>query len=53
MQEAVLSTLSEWLSDSACNRNASVLLIAGLIYSQEGMYDDALKACHVGLNLEL
>ena len=30
-----------------------MLLMAGMIYAQEGMYDDALKACHVGINLEL
>ncbi len=49
----MLSTLSEWLGDAACNRNPTVLLMAGMIYSHEGMYDEALKACHVGLNLEL
>jgi hypothetical protein len=52
-QDAVLSTLSDWLGDSACNRNPTVLLISGIVYSQEGMYDEALKACHVGLILEL
>jgi hypothetical protein len=53
VQETVLSTLSEWLGDPACNRNPTVLLISGIIYAQEGMYEDALKACHVGPNLEL
>ncbi|KAG1676137.1 hypothetical protein FOA52_004977 [Chlamydomonas sp. UWO 241] len=52
-KDAVLSTLSEWLADTACNRNATVLLLAGLIYSQEGMYEDALKVCQSTTNLEL
>jgi coatomer protein complex subunit epsilon len=53
LQDDVLSTLSEWLSDSACNRNPTVLLMAGAIYSNEGMYEDALKACHSGISLEM
>lgn len=52
-KEDVLSVLSDWLNDPACNRNATVLLIAGMIYSQEGNYVEALKACHTGLSLEM
>ena len=52
-QDAVLSTVSEWLGDSACNRNPTVLLISGLIYAQEQNYEEALKACHTGLSLEM
>lgn len=49
----MLSTLSEWLADAACNRNPTVLLVAGTIYLHEGNYVDALKACHGDANLEL
>jgi len=49
----VLSTLGEWLGDTACNRNATVLLMAGLIFANEGMYEDALKTCQSQTNLEL
>lgn len=52
-KEQVLATISEWLADSAMNRNATVLLIAGTIYSNEGIYEEALKACHAGQTLEL
>lgn len=51
-QDQVLSTLQDWLSDSACNRNTTVLLIAGQIYAHEGNYPEALKACHNGATLE-
>lgn len=52
-KDDILSTLGEWLADSACNRNPTVLLIAGTIYAHEGNYVEALKACHTGLSLEL
>ena len=45
--------LEEWLADSACNRNPTVLLVAGTIHAHEGNYVEALKACHSGLSLEL
>jgi hypothetical protein len=53
LQDAVLSTLTEWLADTACNRNPTVLLIAGIIYLHEGNPLDALKVCHGGATLEL
>jgi coatomer protein complex subunit epsilon len=52
-QDEVLVTLQEWLGDSACNRNVTVLLVAGTIYAHEGNYPDALKVCHGSSNLEL
>lgn len=52
-QDEVLSTLGEWLADTACNRNATVLLMAGLIYAHEGIYEEALKICQSPNNLEL
>ena len=53
MQEDVITVLSDWLADTACNRNTTVLLVAGLIYSREGNFVEALKACHTGLTLEM
>jgi hypothetical protein len=54
-QETVFATLAEWLSDSACNRNPAVLVVAGLLHLAEGNAPDALKACHAEAahNLEL
>lgn len=52
-KDVATSTLSEWLADPACNRNAYVLLIAGLIYASEGNYVEALKCCHSGLTLDM
>lgn len=52
-QESVLSTVSEWLTDVACNRNPTVLLIAGILYAHEANYTEALKACSSGMSLEL
>lgn len=53
LQDEVLSTLSDWLGDTACNRNPNLLVVAGLIYAQEGNYVEALKCCHSGLNMEM
>ncbi|GIL79962.1 hypothetical protein Vretifemale_9201, partial [Volvox reticuliferus] len=52
-KEDVLATLQDWLSDSACNRNTTVLLVAGMIHAQEGNYPEALKCCHGNTNLEM
>ena len=48
-----MSTVAEWVADPACAGNAMTLLVAGLIYANEGNYVEALKACHTGLNLEM
>ncbi len=53
LQTNVMSTLTEWLGDAACNRNPMVLLIAGSIYLQEGDYGEALKVCQGDHNVEL
>jgi coatomer protein complex subunit epsilon len=53
LQERALETVGTLLADPICNNNPHVLLIAGLIYSQEGNYVEALKACHSGLSLEM
>lgn len=53
LQDEVLTTLSEWLADAACNRNPTLLLMAGTIYACEDMNEDALKACNSVLTLEM
>ncbi|PNH09840.1 Coatomer subunit epsilon-1, partial [Tetrabaena socialis] len=52
-KEDVLAVLLDWLSDSACNRNTTVLLVAGMIYAHEGNYPEALKCCHGNNSLEM
>jgi hypothetical protein len=52
-QEKVLATLSEWLSDPATSANVTILLVAGLIYTNEENYVEALRAVHGGHNLEM
>lgn len=53
--DAAVAMIGEWLSDSACNRNQYVRLVAAIIYAQEGNEVEALKACHTGgpLTLEM
>ncbi len=53
LQEAAVETVNQWMADPICNSNAHVLLVAGLIYAQEGNYVEALKACHAGQSLEM
>ena len=53
MQEDVLATIKDWLADPAVAHNASVLLVAGIIYTTEGDYVEALKALHGGELLEM
>jgi coatomer protein complex subunit epsilon len=48
-----VSTVAEWIADPACAGNAMTLLVAGMIYANEGNYVEALKSCHTGLNLEM
>jgi hypothetical protein len=52
-QDKALSGLSEWLSDTAVSSNPTLLLIAGMIYTHEQNYNDALKYTHVGGTLDL
>eukprot|EP00775_Hariotina_reticulata_P010026 gene10026-10182_t len=51
--EEALETVGQWVSDPICNNNPHVLLVAGLIYANEGNYVEALKACHSGQSLEM
>lgn len=52
-QDIVFETLQQWLDDQAVNSNATVLLVAGIIYANEEKFVEALKACHTGLSLEM
>jgi coatomer protein complex subunit epsilon len=52
-REAVLEQVAGWLTDMSCTNNATVLLVAGLIYLTEENYVEALKCCHSGLSLEM
>lgn len=52
-KEDLLQSLTDWLADSACNRNPTVCLVAGMIYAHEGNYVEALKCCHPGYSLEM
>lgn len=52
-KDKALSGLSEWLSDPAVSSNPSLLLIAGMIYTHEQNYNEALKHTHVGGTLDL
>ena len=49
----MLEELAKWVADPACAGNAMTLTVAGIIYSSEGNYVEALKACHTGLSLEM
>ena len=53
MQDDVLATIKDWLADPAVAHNASVLLVAGIVYTNEGDYVEALKALHGGELLEM
>jgi hypothetical protein len=53
MQDAVLTTVGEWLADVTSNRNPTVVLIAALLYTYEENYVEALKACRSNLSLEM
>jgi hypothetical protein len=53
LQEEVLEILGSWVADPACAGNAMTLTVAGIIYTNEGNYVEALKACHTGLSLEM
>uniref|UniRef100_A0A0C9RGV8 Coatomer subunit epsilon n=1 Tax=Wollemia nobilis TaxID=56998 RepID=A0A0C9RGV8_9CONI len=52
-KETALSSLKEWLSDSAISNNPVLKLVAGTIYIYEQDYNEALKHTHSGGTLEL
>lgn len=53
LQEKALSSIKEWLADSALASNPTILLVAGTMYANESMYNDALKLTHGGGTLDL
>ncbi|XP_073003027.1 coatomer subunit epsilon-1-like [Typha latifolia] len=52
-KEAAISSLKEWLSDSAIGNNPVLRLIAGIIYMHEQDYSEALKHTNSGGTMEL
>ena len=54
LQEGVLASLEGWLSDSVIGKNPTLLLMAGIIYTHEQNYVEALKVTHtISGDLEL
>lgn len=53
LQDDVLVTIHDWLADPATAHNTTVLLVAGLIFTNEEDYVEALKALHGGESLEM
>uniref|UniRef100_J3M5Q4 Callose synthase helical domain-containing protein n=1 Tax=Oryza brachyantha TaxID=4533 RepID=J3M5Q4_ORYBR len=51
--EGAISSLKEWLSDSAIGSNPVLRLIAGIIFMHEQDYTEALKHTHSGGTLDL
>ncbi|THU44214.1 hypothetical protein C4D60_Mb02t05050 [Musa balbisiana] len=52
-KESAISSLQEWLSDSAISNNPVLRLIAGIIYMHEQDYNEALKHTNSGGTMEL
>ncbi|KAL9403203.1 hypothetical protein Peur_000175 [Populus x canadensis] len=52
-QESTISSLKEWLADSAIANNSILRLIAGIILMQEEDYNEALKHTNAGDTMEL
>ena len=53
LKEGAISSLKEWLSDSAIGSNPVLRLIAGIIFMHEQDYNEALKHTHSGGTLDL
>src|SRR5690349_8403352 len=51
--DIVFMALNEWLNDSNSANNPTLQLIAGIIYSNEGKFGEALKAVKSGTKLEM
>ena len=50
----MLASLEGWLSDSVIGKNPTLLLMAGIIYTHEQNYVEALKVTHtISGDLEL
>jgi hypothetical protein len=53
LKEGAISSLKEWLSDSAIGSNPVLRLIAGIVFMHEQDYNEALKHTHTGGTLDL
>ncbi|GAB4840878.1 hypothetical protein Ancab_021638 [Ancistrocladus abbreviatus] len=52
-KESTISSLKEWLGDSAIGNNPTLRLIAGIIYMHEQDFNEALKHTNAGGTMEL
>jgi len=53
-RDSTLKAASSWSSDPTASSNSTCMLIAGLIYTLEENYVEALKCCHcIGASLEM
>ncbi|KAL7089601.1 hypothetical protein ACP275_13G194900 [Erythranthe tilingii] len=52
-KEAAISSLNEWLADPAIGNNPILRLIAGIIFTHEQDYNEALKHTNAGGTMEL
>ncbi|KAL5704333.1 hypothetical protein ACHQM5_022776 [Ranunculus cassubicifolius] len=52
-KESAISSLREWLNDSAIGSNPVLRLMAGIIFMHEQDYNEALKHTHSGGTMEL
>eukprot|EP00163_Fabomonas_tropica_P021547 TRINITY_DN3763_c0_g1_i1.p1 TRINITY_DN3763_c0_g1~~TRINITY_DN3763_c0_g1_i1.p1 ORF type:complete len:294 (-),score=77.23 TRINITY_DN3763_c0_g1_i1:122-1003(-) len=52
-RDIVLTTLKEWLDDSASKNDPTLKLMAGYIYYDEGNFEQALKTIHTCETLEM
>jgi len=53
MAEMVLVTMKQWLEDAETCNNPTLHLVAGLVYMEEGDYEEAAKVLHAGTTLEM
>ena len=52
-QESTISSLREWLADSTIGNNATLRLVAGIVFMHEEDYSEALKHTHAGGTMDL
>ncbi|XP_021745368.1 coatomer subunit epsilon-2-like [Chenopodium quinoa] len=52
-KESAISSLKEWLADSAVGNMPTLRLVAGIIFMHEQDYSEALKHTHAGGTMEL
>lgn len=53
MRDTVKANLTSWLSDSETGNNPTLQLVAGIIYMEEGDFEEAAKVVHSGTTLEM